>query len=333
MPSRTIPSSKSSSASATRTIPPSRILRGCSANFRGSGSRLTMVATKAPNAKVGVLAELARHARHPLLLVNDSDIVVDPGYLRAVTAPLADPAVGLVTCLYRAEAESCASRSRSPGNCHRIRAERAGGAAAWGWRIRSRFHHGFPRIGAPLVRRLPGHRRLSGRRLPVRPPDPRTGFAHRVCARQWWRPIWAENPGCRPGVTSCAGRARSGCRGPLGYYGYVVTHATVWAIVSFLAGFPWIAAAALGLRLAAGILVGVLVLQDRRVLRNCWLIPARDLFGFAVWVGGACGNHVQWRDRRLRLRSDGRIYQDHFPGTSDRTALPTHVVEIAKKRN
>ena len=40
----------------------------------------------------GVLAELARQARHPLLLVNDSDIVVEPGYLRAVTAPLADPA-------------------------------------------------------------------------------------------------------------------------------------------------------------------------------------------------------------------------------------------------
>ncbi len=48
-----------------------------------------VVRTTAPNAKVGVLAELARRARHRVLLVNDSDIVVEPGYLRAVTAPLA----------------------------------------------------------------------------------------------------------------------------------------------------------------------------------------------------------------------------------------------------
>ena len=39
-------------------------------------------------------------------------------------------------------------------------------------------------------------------------------------------------------------------------------------------------------------------------------MPLRDLFGFAVWVGGVFGHHVQWRDRRLRLRADGRIYQD-----------------------
>ena len=47
--------------------------------------------TTAPNAKVGVLEELARRARYGVFLVNDSDIVVEPGYLRAVTAPLAEP--------------------------------------------------------------------------------------------------------------------------------------------------------------------------------------------------------------------------------------------------
>ena len=47
--------------------------------------------------------------------MNDSDIVVEPGYLRAVTAPLADPGVGMVTCLYRAGAESWASRFEALG--------------------------------------------------------------------------------------------------------------------------------------------------------------------------------------------------------------------------
>src|ERR1035437_6553835 len=76
---------------------------------------MAVVKTGAPNAKVGVLAELAKRARYPLLLVNDSDIVVPPGYLGAVTAPLGDPAIGLVTCLYRAKAESWASRCEALG--------------------------------------------------------------------------------------------------------------------------------------------------------------------------------------------------------------------------
>jgi len=58
---------------------------------------LVIAPTDAPNAKVGVLAELAVRARCPVLLVNDSDIMVEPGYLRRVVAPLEDPRVGLVT--------------------------------------------------------------------------------------------------------------------------------------------------------------------------------------------------------------------------------------------
>ena len=50
------------------------------------------------------MAELARRARYGVLLVNDSDIVVDPGYFRAVTAPLEDAEVaGLAPWLDRLE--------------------------------------------------------------------------------------------------------------------------------------------------------------------------------------------------------------------------------------
>jgi hypothetical protein len=40
------------------------------------------------------------------------------------------------------------------------------------------------------------------------------------------------------------------------------------------------------------------------------MIPARDLFGFAVWAAGLVGNRVQWRDRILQLERDGRIHED-----------------------
>ncbi len=53
------------------------------------------------NLKVSNLINMAGAARHPWLVLADSDIAVEPDYLERVTAPLADPAVGIVTCLYR----------------------------------------------------------------------------------------------------------------------------------------------------------------------------------------------------------------------------------------
>jgi len=55
------------------------------------------------NLKVSNLMNLAARAKHPLIVLADSDIAVAPDYLEAVTAPLADPQVGIVTCLYHAK--------------------------------------------------------------------------------------------------------------------------------------------------------------------------------------------------------------------------------------
>jgi ceramide glucosyltransferase len=95
-----------------------------------------------------------------------------------------------------------------------------------------------------------------------------------------------------------------------GYYGYVVTHATLWSLVA-LAGGQWrVAAAVMATRVAAGIWIGAGILKDRKVLRDFWMIPLRDLFGFAIWAGGLFGDTVQWRDHELKLRPDGRILDD-----------------------
>jgi ceramide glucosyltransferase len=53
------------------------------------------------NRKISSLINMVPHARYDVLMIADSDAMVGPDYLATVAAPLEDPGVGLVTCVYR----------------------------------------------------------------------------------------------------------------------------------------------------------------------------------------------------------------------------------------
>jgi ceramide glucosyltransferase len=52
------------------------------------------------NDKVAKLVRMVDEAQNEVLVINDSDVRVEPNYLRTVVAPLRNPKVGGVTCLY-----------------------------------------------------------------------------------------------------------------------------------------------------------------------------------------------------------------------------------------
>ncbi len=54
-----------------------------------------------PNAKVFSLSRMIAASRNDYFVISDSDIKVQPDFLKNVIVPLLDPGNGLVTCMYR----------------------------------------------------------------------------------------------------------------------------------------------------------------------------------------------------------------------------------------
>ena len=58
------------------------------------------------NDKCMKLAQLVDEAKHEFLVINDSDVSVEPDYFRSVIAPLRNRGAGAVTCFYLSSRES-----------------------------------------------------------------------------------------------------------------------------------------------------------------------------------------------------------------------------------
>ncbi len=263
------------------------------------------------NPKVDTLARLEPRARHDLLLISDSDVRVSGDYLRSVTAPLADPRVGVVTSPYRSRGRGLGGILQALGNATEFQpsvfvARKLEGlrfALGAGIVIRRgvlREIGGFPAVAEYLADDLmlgllparAGHRIVLA--LPV--VDHELG---RVSLRDFARRQIRWNRGIRA--------AR-----PWGYVGFLGTQATV-AAISFLAAakgsaFGWaVAAAVIAVRAGMAWEIGAVRLGDPTVRRWIALLPLRDLAGFLLWLAGFFGGTVRWRGRRYRLAAGGKI--------------------------
>jgi ceramide glucosyltransferase len=281
-------------------------MRRVMAEFPQSPIRLVCGASDAANRKAGVLVELAKAARYPLLLVNDSDVRVPQGYLRRIVSPLEDPEVGLVTCLYRGWSEHWPGRWEALGIATDfapsvlvaplVGVREFGMGATLLFRAEDlRATGGFEALADYIADDYQLGRRIAGlgRRVVMSKVVVETGLAGRRWSEVWRHQVrWAR--------TIRVSR-------PSGYAGLVLSNASLWSLVAALAGAWWAALPLLALRMLVGLLVGAGILQSREARRYFLLIPLRDLWGAAVWLCGLFGNTVEWRGARLRLTPDGRI--------------------------
>lgn len=79
--------------------PAAPVAREAEARWPGRFRVVPVEADLGMNPKVSQLAVLAAAARHPILVISDSNVRVRPGYVAEIAARLEDPSVGLVTHL------------------------------------------------------------------------------------------------------------------------------------------------------------------------------------------------------------------------------------------
>jgi ceramide glucosyltransferase len=277
------------------------------AEFPNKPIRVLDVRPATPNGKAGTLAELAAAAKHDILLVNDSDIRVPPEYLASVAGPLDDPLVGIVTCLYRASADSLPGKWEALGIATDFipstLVARVVGVKEFGLGSTLVFRRGdlekiggFLAIADYLADDYQLARRITalGKRAHLS-----TTVVETHLQAPTWRAVWHHQVRWHRTIRVSRG----------GYIGLPLTNASLWGIAALLTGAPVAGTALLIMRIIAALTAGIGVLRCPLTVRWFWLIPLRDLFGVAVWLGGLFGSTVQWRGERFRLSKDGRMRQ------------------------
>jgi ceramide glucosyltransferase len=261
------------------------------------------------NPKVSNLAQMLTLARYEHLLVNDSDIRVEPDYLQRVLAPLANPKTGMVTCLYRGvAAATLGSRLESLG----IGTDFAAGVLAarllengirFGLGSTLAFRRrdletigGFEGLADYLGDDYEIGRRIAALGLKVELSDVVVETflpPYRLSEFLRHQLRWARN-------------IRDSRRA--GYFGLGLTFGIPWALPAaiFSRGASWawaLLAVVVAMRAATALVVGWAVLRDRQVFRFLWMIPLRDCAGLGIWLAGFVGHRIIWRGEEFELRN------------------------------
>jgi ceramide glucosyltransferase len=261
------------------------------------------------NVKVSNLVQMLDEAIYEHVVVNDSDIRVPADYLRRVVAPLGNPKTGLVTCLYRGvPGRSLGSRLEAIG----IETDFMGGVLAAG-----ALEHGIHfALGSTLAFSKKMLREIGGLEplLDYLADDYELGLRVAASGRdvelsdlvvETHLPEYGLLPFFRHQLR-WARTVRDKRR--WGYAGLLLTFGVPWALLTVMLGQgspeAWLLLLIiLGQRTLMAAYVCNRVLQDRRILRELWLIPLRDIIALLVWIASFTGHTVSWRGDSFRLKN------------------------------
>jgi ceramide glucosyltransferase len=262
------------------------------------------------NRKVSNLVNMAPCIRHDVVVLADSDMRVDPDYLSRVVAALEAPGVGAVTCLYYGVpvAGPWASLAALAINAHFLPGVVVGlsvGLArpCFGSTLALRRRTlseigGFIAFVDCLADDYAMGKALRARGCTIAiPPFAIAHMCTQTSAREFWRHElrWART------IKSID---------PVGYAGSIVAHPLPWALIAaVLAAGSTALLPALALAAAAVACRIALLRQVEHAYglppQAYWLVPARDLLSFILFVVSFLGRDVSWKGHRYRMVADG----------------------------
>jgi ceramide glucosyltransferase len=258
------------------------------------------------NDKVAKLVRMVNEAENEFLVISDSDVRVQPDYLRTVVAPLGDPNVGCVTCFYVSiHDETFAQHLQSIGMYSDfypgvlVARQLDGIKFTLGPTIVTTRAHlaafgGYEAIeNKPaddlLVGRLIARQGLQVELLPYAVqtvPDydsPRALFSKRLR----WMTVMRHMR-------------------PWGHVGLAFTQGLPWCLAVALTHSPAIGlayvAAYLGFRVATTWLIGVWGLRQKGLWKRMPLIVLWDATAFVIWLLTFGRSSIRWRNVDYRIQ-------------------------------
>jgi ceramide glucosyltransferase len=262
----------------------------------------------ATNDKVAKLARLTREARHEVLVINDSDVRVEPDYLRTVVAPLADKGVGAATCFYVPMDETIVLQElQSVG----MLSDFYPGILV-AWKLDGvRFALGPTMVttkarvaefgGFEAIENRPGDDLLLGRLV--------AEHGHEVRLLRYWVETVPDFGSLRELVLK---RLRwmvvMRHMRPWGHMGLIFTLGLPWSLFglavapSIGAGVSFVATY-LALRLAMTWMICSWGLRQRFRTAYAFLIPVWDALATAIWLISFTRNTIRWRNHEYYLRN------------------------------
>jgi ceramide glucosyltransferase len=281
------------------------------ADFPNTSIRLSMgSSTSGSNNKVTKLCRLENEARYDLLVASDSDVRVEPDYLRRVALPFHDQRTGAVTCLYRG--------STAPNLWSKLEDVALTSDFLAGVLVARKLGVKFA-LGATMAVRRQVLTEIGGFRAFANAAADDHELGNRVAASGYRVEL------ARTTVqTECASRSFRDFFQHQLRWAVVTRESQPWGHLGFLfaQGLPWLvvaavfapsrliagcfAAAYLVLRLGLAFTVGVWGLRDSVLKRKWWLVLLCDAFGFVVWLTSLFTSRVVWQDSTYEVRK-GRL--------------------------
>jgi ceramide glucosyltransferase len=266
------------------------------------------------NAKVSNLINMLPAARHDTLVLSDSDIAVGTGWLRQVTAALARPGVGIVTCLYTGEPAK---------DGHRLWSSLAAMGTSYTFLpnavLGTSLGLATPCFGSTIALQRQTLDEVGGFAAFADQLADDYEMGRAVRARGYTLAIPAMGVGHTTAENSAGELLRHELRwtrtirvvNPAGHAGSFVTHGFVFALMAaLLLDFNPASLAILGLTLGARLFLKARIDGLFGTYAGpYWLMPLRDLLSFGVFVASLFGETVHWRGTHFAVEPSGAMSQ------------------------